>query len=343
MFDCGNDLISFHNENVTLSQDERAAMRDHRNANRDRLKKNLKEKTKPSPTDFIKQGSYAMLTMVQEPDNDYDIDDGVYFNKADLKDKSGNDMTPKDVRQMICDCLKDDRFNKQPQVRKNCVRIFYEEGYHVDMPIYRVTETDEYELAAGDSWVVSCAADVEDWFNNVNQTKSPDDQNGRQFRRIVRLLKKFARSRTGWKDKIASGFTITKLVEECYMANKDREDCALRDTMTAIYNRLNSSLEVMHPVTPGAKLTKGPDDESTKFLKTQLFDALNNLKCLDESNCTQKDALNAWDKVYKTDYFSSRLKNESKADVSNASIFASIISKENDPPMVNKKGGGRFA
>ncbi|MBN1227777.1 MAG: hypothetical protein JXA79_12350 [Deltaproteobacteria bacterium] len=343
MHNCAKDVLAFHDEEVTLKQGERTAMRNRRDANRERLKKNLKENGKPLPEMFIKQGSYAMLTMVQDADKDYDIDDGIYFTKGSLKDKAGNDMAPKDIRQMVCNALKDDRFNKQPQVRKSCVRIFYEEGYHVDMPIYRITEQEEYELAMGDSWTVSRAADVEDWFNDVNQKKSPDENNGRQFRRIVRLLKKFARSRVGWKEKIASGFTITKLAEECYLADKDREDSTLRETMKAMHARLFFSLEVDHPVTPSAKLTKGPDDEGTKFLRGKLSDALNTLNCLDDQKCTHENALAAWDKIFNTDFFSSRCEEAKKSASSNAAIFAGIVSSDKNPPAVDKKGGGTFA
>ncbi|MDA8432828.1 MAG: hypothetical protein M0Z60_07680 [Nitrospiraceae bacterium] len=342
MYDCAKDVLGFHDERVTLSQSDRTAMRDRRNANRERLKNNLKDKGKPLPQEFIKQGSYAMLTMVQDPDNDYDIDDGVYFTRKSLQGKDGKDMAAKDARQMVCDALQDDRFNKQPQVRKSCVRIYYEEGYHVDMPIYRITDDSEYELSTGDSWTISRAADVEDWFNDVNMTKSPDIDNGRQFRRIVRLLKKFARSRTAWKDVIATGFTITKLSEECYVANKDREDVALRDTMAAIHRRLLSDLEVNHPVTPGAKLTSGPDDSSTAFLRDKVAIALDDLKCLDDPACSRKNALKAWDKVFNTDFFFSRYQEKSESNGASA-VFANILSSNSNPPAVDKRGGGTFA
>lgn len=339
MYNCFNDMIAFHDNEVTLKQDERTAMRDRRNANRDRMKKRLKECGDPLPENFIKQGSYAMLTMVKDPDNDYDIDDGVYFSRDSVKKKDGTEIAPKDIRQMVCDALKDDRFNKQPQARKNCVRIFYEEGYHVDLPIYKIIADENYELAMGDSWVKSRAADVEDWFNKTNQAKSPDEGNGRQFRRIVRLLKKFARSRVAWKDKIASGFTITKLAEECYRADKEREDSALRETMKGIKNRLLLNLEVDHPVTPGGKLTKGPDDEGTKLFRDKLVEALSTLDCLDDQKCTREKALAAWDKVFNTNYFSPR-NDEAK---SNAAIFANLVSSDSKPPMVDKRGGGTFA
>jgi hypothetical protein len=328
MFDCSDDVLAYHDQKTTLPQAERTAMRERRDANRERLKSRLKEKGKPLPHEFIKQGSYAMRTMVQDPDNDYDIDDGVYFTQASLRGKDGKDMPAKDARVMVCDALKDDRFSRQPQVKHSCVRVFYNEGYHVDIPVYRIRESDgEYELAAGDSWVVSRAADVEDWFNDVNEQSSPDSENGGQFRRMTRMLKKFARSRTAWKSQIAPGFTITKLAAEKYVSDADREDIALRQTMQAIYDRLTVNLEVDHPVTPGSKLTKGPDDAETAFLRDKLFDALRELAVLDDAACTRKKALPAWDKVFNTDFFSQR-------DASKAAVAAAVTSAYGSGPRI---------
>src|SRR5690606_28338744 len=160
------------------------------------------------------------------------------------------------------------------------------------------------ELAAGDSWTESRAADVEEWFDRRNQALSPDVDNGRQFRRIVRLIKKFARSRKAWKAEIAAGFTITKLVEEHFVADALREDRALRETMQQIQNRLRWNLEVVHPVTPGAKLTDGPNDSRTAYLRDRLREALDDLAVLERVDCTEKQAAAAWDKVFNTDFFS---------------------------------------
>jgi hypothetical protein len=345
MNDCSKDILAYHNDKVTLPQSERTNMRDRRDANRNRLTTRLKEKENPLPQEFIKQGSYAMLTMVQDASNDYDIDDGVYFTQKSIKGPNGGDKAARDARQMVCEVLLDDRFNKQPVVKKNCVRIFYNDGYHVDMPVYRIRESDDdYELASGSDWVHSRAADVEEWFNTANQAKSPDENNGRQLRRIVRMLKKFAKSRGAWKDQIASGFAITILTEEKYVVNKDREDTSLRDTMRAIYNRLLWSLEVKHPVTPGAKVTKGPDDANMKFFREKLEAALKDLEVLDNSDCTREQALKAWDKVFGTDFFIGRYDGKEEANASENSLFlSSLITTKSEPAAVHKNGGGHFA
>src|SRR6516165_8327667 len=92
-----------------------------------------------------------------------------------------------------------------PQRFDNCVRVYYAKGYHVDMPVYRrIVYRDArgdlyyyHELASTD-WKRSDARHVNEWFERENNGKSPDTINGRQLRRIVRQVKKFARSRESW-------------------------------------------------------------------------------------------------------------------------------------------------
>jgi hypothetical protein len=129
MFDCADDILAYHDDEVTLPQSERTAMRDRRNANRDRVKNGLKDAGKPKPIEFKGQGSYAMKTMTQHPENNYDIDDGVYFEATDLVGAKGGEMSPLDARQMVRDAVDDGSFKTKPEVRKNCVRVVYDAGY----------------------------------------------------------------------------------------------------------------------------------------------------------------------------------------------------------------------
>src|SRR5206468_4342098 len=125
MFNCSDDVIAHHGDEVTLPQVERTAMRDRRDANRDRLKKGLKEANKPAPLEFVSQGSYAMKTMTQHPQKDYDIDDGVYFDKAVLVGERGAEMSALQARQMVRDAIDYGSFKTAPEVRANCVRVYY--------------------------------------------------------------------------------------------------------------------------------------------------------------------------------------------------------------------------
>ena len=173
MFDCSKDVRAYHIQDVTLPKTEQDRMRSRRNANRDRLRKGLEKADKPAPIEFVAQGSYAMKTMVRDPDNDYDIDDGVYFHKENLVGPRGAEMTSLQARQMVRDAVDHGRFKQAPEVRSNCVRVYYEAGYHVDLPVYRrvVTSTvfgeeAHYELAASSGWKRSDARDVTDWYED---------------------------------------------------------------------------------------------------------------------------------------------------------------------------------
>jgi hypothetical protein len=157
MYDASAELLGYQNAEVNLPSTERTNMRKRRDSNRARLKKGLADAGKPAPIGQHTQGSYAMHTMVQDENTDYDIDDGVYFRKDKLVGPNGGELSALSVRQMVCDALQDDRFNKPPEVLKNCVRIYYNEGFHVDVPSYRRIESTDpwtgkavysYELAS---------------------------------------------------------------------------------------------------------------------------------------------------------------------------------------------------
>lgn len=322
MFDCSDDVLAHHDEKVTLPQAERTNMRERRDANRDRLKKGLKDNKKPTPREFASQGSYAMKTMVQYPGKDYDIDDGVYFDKEVLVGERGAEMSALQARKMVRDALDDGSFATPPEVRTNCVRVYYKVGYCVDVPVYRRVnskdiwgnETYHHELASSD-WKRSDARDVTDWFEKENTKQSPDENNGRQLRRVVRQIKKYSCSRESWSKQILSGFGITKLVTECFRGNATREDRALYDTMKSIRDRLKLNLEVAHPVTPNETITNGTDDARARFLRDRLSEAIDSFAPLFEADCTRTKALKCWDKVFATTFFSDRDEPKSQANV----------------------------
>ena len=312
MHDCHEDLEAFHDEKVTLPGDERREMRKRRDINRDRLRDGLDRAGHPQPSKFQSQGSYEHRTMVQDPKKDYDIDDGVYFTEADLIGPRGAELKPAKAKERVRDGLHDQQFSKPPEVRTNCIRVYYQAGYHVDVPVYRIVEsvgffggkTTRYEIA-GSTWKESDPAAVTEWFNEANKEMSPDDTNGRQLRRVVRLLKAFARSRESWQPRIASGFTITALVVECYRARAGRDDEALYDAMVEMRSRLGWFLRVRHPVVEGELLARF-GDAKTKFLRDKLDAALDQLDVLGRWSCDRESALKAWDKVFNTKFFSAR-------------------------------------
>lgn len=338
MFDCAQHIRNYHDDNVKISEDTRTKLRGNRNANRDRLKENLKEKKKPAPLRFQKQGSYAMRTTIQEVNNAYDIDDGVVFPKDDLKGERGGDMTALDARQMVCDHLEDKLFKKKPEVLKNCVRVHYREGHHVDVPVYREFYDErngfKREIASSD-WRESDPAEINEWFDGqIAKKRSENDDDDPQMRRMIRLLKRYSKSRASWEDRMPSGFILTILTDEQYSAFDERDDRCFYNLIVAVKNRLFVSLVVKNPVQDEI-LTKDDPDPKTKFLREKLDEVIGKLKVLFDGKCTPTQALKAWADVFNTDYFDTDIEeSESKASF--------VVTGEQPTQPVHKAGGGRF-
>lgn len=350
---CHADMSGYHRDKVTLALEQQKEMRAARDSGRDRLRKGLDTAGKPQPREVRSQGSYQMRTMVQDPDKDYDIDDGAYFRFEDLKDDDGLELTPLAARQRVCDALKwDGRFKSEAEVKNNCVRQPYAVGYHIDVPVYRiVTErdlsgdiVDRYELASGDSWVISDARAVTKWFNDqvskLNSGQADELKSGQadgsQMRRITKLTKKFAR-RAEWKAYTTSGITITKLIVDHFVANADREDKALRQTWQQIHLALSCSTQVAHPIV--AKNLAEQGDAEVTYFRDCLKEALDTLEVLDREDCTRVMACKAWDSVFDTCFFSNQPDPGTANKASDSGIAISVTSVETARRV---DGGGRF-
>jgi hypothetical protein len=313
MRDCHLQVAKYQRGEVRLPNDSRKDIFTKARTNRKRLKDGLAANDDPTPIGQRTQGSYAMRTMIVEKGEDYDIDDGVYFKKEDLVGPKGGDRTSLAAREMVCEALQDNRFNDAPEVLKNCVRVYYNEGYHIDVPVYRHVvvkdawtgkESDHYELASS-SWKRSDALAVTLWFQDFNKDNclnaSKDGDKG-QFVEVVRLLKAFARSRSSWKGKISNGFVISKLVADHWAEVADRDDKALRNVAKAIRDKLFREQAVKHPVLDDNIIES--ENAKAKFLHDKLEEKLKLLDVLDQWDCDHEKAMSAWDKFFDTDWFS---------------------------------------
>ena len=299
MVDCNSELNKFYNEKVRLGNLWNTLGK-YRDINLDRLKNGLRNNNSPAYSDTISQGSYSMRTIVQHVNNDYDIDVGVVFDNSKIRN-----MTSKDIKDMVYRAIQDDRFQKAPEVLKNCVRVYYSEGHHVDMAIYRKKD-DKQELASSD-WEESNPEEIVEWFDNAVINKSPDDSNGRQLRRIVRFLKFWSISRKTWD--MPSGLILTILAVECYAPIKARDDQAFYDTLKKIKNRLQYNKSILNPL--NSKETVNSDKHKRRV--ENLYDKLRALfdEYLSELELTKdkKRALMIWGKFFNSDFFDECIKN----------------------------------
>lgn len=322
MFDLHAKLCEFEMNHVRLGTDEKNKLAGYRDINIDRLKDGFdkigeNDKTHYNmPIETCNQGSYAMNTLNQHPDNDYDIDVALIFKKDELP------SDPIDARKHIARafCEAGGNFNKDPEARKNAVTVWYADGYHIDFAIYRSSVgtlgLEAIEHAGADGWVTRDPMETTNWFNKKVKDKSPLESLGAtteadQMRRIVRLVKAFCRSRQSWS--LPGGMIISALVAECYVPDYHRDDISLAKTMKAVRDRLLINMEVANPVYAGRSLTdRDKYKTQVKRLKEKLDWAVSKLDVLEKNTCTQGQALAAWNSVFAHTFWGDAIADESE-------------------------------
>lgn len=328
MKDCSQDIRDYEMDSVALSSQQRRELLERRSANRERVEKGLSKNGEPRPMRFVPQGSFSMETTIQEPSREYDIDDGVVFLKEDLVGPNGGDKGALEARSMVRDAVDDGSFLSPPETRTNCVRIFYADGPHVDMPVYRTPDTgseSSIELASAE-WRVSDPEGVNSWFSDWLDRLSEPAQ--LQCRQLIRLIKSYCKQRPSYS--LPSGLVITVLVEESYRVEDERLDRALRAIMTSIHTRLGGDLSVRHPVVDEWLVEPGKAAQ-TKNLRDLFSTAIKDFEELDLPNCTRSRALKVWKKVLATDYFDSKIKESEEKEKSRASAAVACMGASPKP------------
>lgn len=339
MFDVSTELTMFYNDHVRLGKARRDELAGFRDTNLQRLKDGLdalsEENGKHYPyfVDWKNQGSYAMHTMNQAEEYDYDIDVAVIFKAADIPDDAFA------ARIQVQNALrkKTTGFTKAPEARKNAVTIWYSQGYHIDFAVYRERESfwdgTILEHAGADGWAKRNPDDVNNWFIRQVDTRSPEGRvlntllgatitvEPKQLRRIVRFVKSFAKSRSGWS--LPGGMILSTLVCEVYKPHSSRDDIALYETLRALQARLADQKSVFSPVNSSAELTNTPEraKETERFSKN-LDRLLPKLDILHSDTCTKVQALSAWNQIFNHKFWSTSI---SEAATATASLRDSLV------------------
>lgn len=320
MYDTQKHFDTFYEEHVRLKEAHRKELADHRESCLGLLKRGLlklgEKRRKPGGyPEYVRtlnQGSYEMRTLNQHPQDQYDIDVAVIFRKEDLPN------TPLRARQRVAEALRSplQNFPKKPMARTSAVTVWYTRGEHVDLAVYRQFEDSDGQPVlehASAQWKRRDPKAVSEWFTRENQRLSPDPASGArvrewQFRRIVRLVKMFARSRVSWD--LPGGMILSTLVAEVYRADPDRDDVALYKTLVALRDRLRENLEVRSPVAKDESLTSNSRRRAQvrRFLEKLDF-VLPHLDDLMKPACLEVRALTAWGWVFNHGYWREQASN----------------------------------
>lgn len=195
-------MLQFH-EAIKLKRfEENAVLCEKRDRILKRLDRELKKLFAELGIEVIEyeifdQGSYAMGTGTKPVDGHYDIDTGIVFKicKDDYPD-------PVKVKKLVHDALQG--HTNSVEIRRPCVTVFYQQDgepiYHVDLAIYSDQDCNpdgKMYLAKGK---LNSAAEHRFWQESDPQAliqliknHFPDREDDKQFRRIIRYLKR-------WKD-----------------------------------------------------------------------------------------------------------------------------------------------
>ncbi len=246
---------SFHSK-ISLDASKINSLRTSRDNLRKHIRTDFEEHDRPK-IKFQMQGSFIMNTTVNPLDEDYDIDDGIYFSPS-IEDRP----TPQTVHNWVVDAAKSYRTVDPPVDKKRCVRVPFKSGYHVDFPIYDLIEVDgqedpePYLAVKVDGWIFSDPVKITNWFNQ----KAKNNQG--QLKRVVRYFKAWAdQENQSARAKMPSGLILTILATEEFYHHDSHDDSSFGNTASAIYERLSIDEDILNPV------------DSTENLRDRITDA----------------------------------------------------------------------
>lgn len=310
-----NHLFHHYNAVIRLSDDKRQMLIRERNSLRQRMNAGYNlltlEQKSGHLLEFYSQGSFVMDTIIAPLNDDYDLDDGVYF-RGSLHESRRPD--PKFFHHLVLKAITTPGDFKKVEDKETCVRVSSKEGFHIDLPIYYAGKKDCPDLAhLVKGWILSNPIEFIEWFEKRagsgfqkefllearlyadRYAKWQEDirKQDSQLRRIVRFMKAWADMRKG---DMPCGIVMTILATENYKSN-DNDDISFKDTLINIRKSLLANgVKCLRPTTP-----KGEDlFASTSDTKKDYFmSALNTLigsaeKALAEPD--EKEACLEWQK-----------------------------------------------
>lgn len=316
-----HEIFNKYNSVIKLSDQDRNKLKSSRNELRERIRTECqKTLTQDNELKFQTQGSYIMDTVINSIDEDFDIDDGVYFiGNINQNERFGLEQK---FHNLIIEAIDKNKVREEIIDKPTCVRVKYfkkngdDLGFHIDLPIYYKEGTKTPELAnTRKKWTNSDPVLFIEWFElkarsdfeksylleyEVNKEKYSVWSNDIrkkdvQLRRIVRYLKAWGDFR---KKEMPSGIMMTILGAENFSSD-ERDDIALRDTLLRIRNFLaQNGFKCPRPTIPiGEDLFSDLSQGEKDYFKNALDSLIESANKAIEFD-TQIEACKEWKKHF---------------------------------------------
>ena len=289
MADCNKEFSQFL-EKIQLGKTKIEYLRTSRDALRERIKTYYKEKGENIP-DFLGQGSFKAHTCINQIDEDYDIDDGVYLRH--LPENKDDWPETETVHNEIKEAVKD-HTDQPPEDKTACVRVHFKKEYHVDLAIYGEFEDKVYLARKGsEQWEENSPRLFTEWI--LDKVKS----HGEQVRNVIKYIKKWAYY-NGWIDTI-SGFLTTILVGDHFSPSAERDDLALSNTLKNIADHLRNNRKILRPVEPKKNMTESfSEAEIDKMISR--FEKFSDKAQKAVNETVKKEAQETWRSLFGDDF-----------------------------------------
>jgi len=278
-----HDLFQHFNCAIKLTDEKRVILMNVRDSLRKRMEGNYmqfpSQEKMNLELEFQSQGSFVMDTIIKPLNDDFDLDDGVYFHGR-LSEKER--PAPQIFHNWVIRAIDKDNDYENIKDKPTCIRVKYKQGFHIDIPIYYAEKFDSPDLAdTKKGWLLSNPVEFIAWFEEktksgfqkeffyesvkyaeqFNKWLSDIRKKDCQLRRLVRYMKAWGDLK---RNEMPSGIIMTIIVGENFAIN-DRDDIAIRDTLLKVRNYLLSNgFKCPRPTTPAGEDLFAEKSESEK-------------------------------------------------------------------------------
>lgn len=221
------NFLNFHEKIKLNNFEENYILREKRDLILERIRSRV-----DVTFDFFNQGSYSMGTGIQPVNGDYDIDVGLIFNVNPHCENSNT------VKGWVFDAL--DGYTKKIEFKNPCITVYYtklgESQYHVDLPVYAKNGSQIFlatgkRHSANTCWQPSEAKQLIE--SVIGRHK---DENGAQFRRVIRYLKRWKNNNFSLEGRAApAGIALTMCAYYWFRPHGTGTSASFDDLQAMIY------------------------------------------------------------------------------------------------------------